>query len=499
MLLCSTLKRRAFFMFVLLPHASRIVLSASFGFVCGVAFASFFSMSIDVLFFVISVISVLVGTLFYRERYVWTVLVFLGFFAIAACITYVHKENFDDVILQNKGIKKGVARVVGDVNQGNYDTKVFVQFVGEDFTTVLTDEKHTLLTHGDTINLVCNRVVVESFEGFDYQKYLAMRGVYLECEKSEYNIIGHEDDVISKIAQFRVYMEGIVNEIIPAPESALANGLLFGGSARLSQKIQDDFSQTGMTHIVAVSGYNVSIIIAVVMGLLIFIGFHRRWAVWGAIFSVIFFVVLIGFPSSGIRAAIMGIMVLIAAMFGRVTYAYGAIIFSGAIMLAFNPLLLRYDIGFQLSFLATLGIVAIYPVIERIFIKKDMAFGLVEVLLLTLSAQIFVVPIIAYHFHTFSIVSLLVNVLVLPIIPFTMLFIVLMIPLHFIFYPFAVFCGWIAYAFLTYEVFIISFFAHLSFSSIDVKNFSVIWMTAYYIFVGSVVAYVNHKSVLYEK
>ena len=486
-------------MFTFLPHISRIVLGSSFGFVCGVAFGSFFVVSIEIILFIIAICGLVLFSVFYRERSVWVFLVFLGFFAMGFVVFYEKSVEVERIALHDTGFKRGIAHVVSDVGRGVYNAKVYIQFDDENFKTVFTDEKHTTLVQGDVIDVSCERASVENFDGFDYQRYLAMRGVYLECEKSDYIIIGHEKDILSGVAHLRVYMEKIVNEIIPAPESALANGLLFGGSARLSEKIQDDFSQTGMTHIVAVSGYNVSIIITVVLGLLIFIGFYRNWAVWGAIIAVIFFVALIGFPSSGIRAAIMGIMVLIAAIFGRVTHAYSAILFSAAIMLVFNPLLLRYDIGFQLSFLATLGIVAIYPIIEKIFIKKNMAFGIVEVLLLTLSAQIFVVPIIAYHFQTFSIVSLLVNVLVLPIIPFTMLFVALMIPTSFILYPVAVFCGWIAYALLKYEVFIISFFADFSFSSFSVENFTFFWMIMYYGVLSIIIFYLNSKNTLYEK
>jgi competence protein ComEC len=486
-------------MFTFLPHISRIILFSAFGFVCGVFIASFFTLSTDVVLFCMCIVSITSFAFFYKNTYVWSILIFFGFFGFGFYHSITYSSGVNWHVVSDRGDVNGVARVVLDVEQKTFYSFVYVQFEEEDFITQIKDEKHTFLERGDVLTLSCMRSVPESYEDFDYRSYLAMRGVYLVCADPVYDVVGHEKDIFSSIARFRITMEHIVNEIIPAPESALANGLLFGGSARLSQELQDDFSATGMTHIVAVSGYNVSIIIAVVMGCLIFMGLYRQWAVFGAIIAVIFFVALIGFPSSGVRAAIMGIMVLIAATFGRVTHAYAAIIFSGAIMLFFNPLLLRYDIGFQLSFLATLGIVAVYPIMECVFIHRNMAFGIVEVLLLTLSAQVFVVPIIIYHFHTFSFVSLLVNVLVLPIIPVTMLMIFLLVVSSFVYAPLAMLFGWAGYMFLTYEVFIISFFADLRFGSMYIPHFSVVWMCVYYAMIVGFLLYINSKRCIYEK
>ena len=235
-----------------------------------------------------------------------------------------------------------------------------------------------------------------------------------------------------------------------------------------------------MTHIVAVSGYNVSVIVIAVMGFVLFIGLRRKYAVYIAIGSIVFFIALIGFPSSGVRAGIMGIMVLIASVYGRVTHAYGALIFAGALMLVYNPLILRYDVGFQLSFLATLGIISTYPIFERYFVNKRFSFGIIEMILLTLSAQIFVVPIIALQFHTFTPLSLVVNMLVLPIIPCVMLLVFLLIIFYYVYMPIALMCGWMAYYLLAYEIAVISFFAQLSWSSVLIENIYPVWIVLYY-------------------
>jgi competence protein ComEC len=486
-------------MFTFLPHISRIIFALSGGFLCGVFVRSFVDAPLDVMIFVHIFVVIPIFIIFYRKSVAWLFLIFVLFSVFGVLITDRSLYTTKNIEVQRSGKVIGTARVVESVEKKSFNSHVYVQFEKEKFRTMITVEKHAHIMHGDILSISCDRSAIENFGSFDYRGYLAMKNILLACDDVEYSIIGHTSDMMSALGELRLKMERIINEIIPAPESALANGLLFGGSVRLSEELQDAFSRTGMTHIVAVSGYNVSIIIAVVMGLLIYSGFHRIYAVFGAVSAVLFFVAIIGFPSSGVRAAIMGIMVLVAAIFGRITHAYSAIVFVAAAMLFFNPLLLRYDVGFQLSFLATLGIISVYSLIESYFIRKKMALGLLEVLLLTIAAQIFVIPVIAYHFHTFSLVSLIVNLLVLPIIPFTMFFVALMIPLSFIFHPLATISGWIAYALLSYEVFVIRQFAQYDLSSVTVEWFCAPWVVVYFCVMGCVIFYLNHKRKLYEK
>ncbi|MEN8252360.1 MAG: ComEC/Rec2 family competence protein [Patescibacteria group bacterium] len=490
-------------------HISRFVLFGSVGFICGVAIGSVYDIFIDV-FFVTGILSVIFVFIFYKKIWIWCLVFFMFCFSIGF---WVICDNLLEIESKEKyvgDIIVGEAVVTQDVINKNWNSQAILEFAekvqprvdsrldfGENITVFIKDEKYSELEMGSVVNLECKLALAENFNDFDYRMYLAMRGIDYVCSDFEYEVLKTDSGVLGNLAKFRMKMESVVNNIIPAPEAALANGLLFGGDDRLSDEMQDKFAQTGMTHIVAVSGYNVSVIVSVVIGVIIFLGANRRQSVWFAILAILFFVALIGFPSSGVRAGIMGAMILIAASFGRVAHAYGAIFFTGAVMIAFNPLLLFYDVGFQLSFLATLGIVAVYPIMEKYFIGKHKAFGIVEILLLTVSAQIFVLPIIVYHFHTISIVSLLANLLVLPIIPITMFFVFMSVVMSFIFYPLAVIFGWAAYFLLYYEVFIIDILAKVPYSSINVENVSVGWFILYYVLVGSVVYFIN-KKIAYE-
>ena len=276
-------------------------------------------------------------------------------------------------------------------------------------------------------------------------------------------------------------MAGNISQVIPQPEGALANGLIFGGSADLSEKLKDNFSRTGMTHIVAVSGYNVTIIAEYLIALGIFLGLWRKKAFWFAIVGISLFVFMVGAPSSAVRAGVMGGVLLWAMKNGRLANSTNAILLAGSVMLFLNPLLLRWDIGFQLSFLATMGIIWLAPFFEQYISEKYNWLDWQGTILLTLSAQIFVTPIIMFNFNKLSIISLLANLLILPIIPLSMLLVfVTAIAGVFSYYlslPFA----WVAYLPLKYEVWIVNILGNWKWASAEVNNFSWQWLAVWYV------------------
>jgi competence protein ComEC len=193
-----------------------------------------------------------------------------------------------------------------------------------------------------------------------------------------------------------------------------------GTRSRLPDSITQDFRRTGLSHITAVSGYNISIIAVVLMNMLAAL-LSRRRAFWVVIAILGVFMILTGLQASVIRATIMGLFALFAQRIGRVPTPLHALVLAGAVMVAFDPLILLFDVGFQLSFLATLGILTVAPRLEDRF-PQSRAFGVFgEAAIMTISAQLFVLPLLIYYFHSVSLVSLPVNILVLPLIPALML------------------------------------------------------------------------------
>lgn len=340
------------------------------------------------------------------------------------------------------------------------------------------------IADGDILALSCALEKPERFtEDFDYPKVLAKDGVGFVCRfPKDWRKEGVSGGMFASLVRtVRVSVERTIERVIPEPESGLILGLIVGGDGRLPKEVQDGFSKTGLSHIVAVSGYNVSIIAILCMNLLIFCGLYRQKALWGALCGIFFFTVLVGAPASAVRAAIMVSIALLATRMGRVEHPINGILCAAAGMLFINPLLLRYDIGFQLSFAATLGIFLVTP-----FALLSMRMG--DIMATTLAAELFVLPIILFHFHALPILSLLVNLCVLPLVPLAMMlgsFAFLgatLIP------PMGMVFGFPAFLVSQAIITIIQFFAAQSFASISIQHFSLGMVMLWYSIVFVVLA-----------
>jgi len=241
------------------------------------------------------------------------------------------------------------------------------------------------------------------------------------------------------------------------------------------KKIQDEFSRTGLSHIVAVSGYNVSMIAVLLMSTLIVCGLYRQQAFWGALLGIGLFTLLVGAPASAVRAAIMAAVALLATRLGRLGNPTNAILCAACVMLCANPLLLRYDIGFQLSFAATIGIFLFTP-----FALLSLRLG--DVMATTVAAELFVLPIILFHFHAVPTLSLFANMLVLPLVPLSMLLGSLAGVLAMLFPMGAAVFGFPAFLVSHSILAIVHFFAARSFASVVVLNFGLGAVVAWYVF-----------------
>jgi competence protein ComEC len=489
---------------------SKFFLTLLLGFIGGVFVRSFFEISQN-LFFLLLISSLVMLFIFYKNKFAAAAAFILCAFVFGGWIT-------DGAIGKTKNLVhigetfQGNA-VVEKVSLSSFGQNIIIRMenlsaekAGENFSVLLQAPQYPQYEYGDLLEMSCILKPIENRDdSFDYQMYMAKDDVLYQCDSVKSSLvrgapqfngvrkIGENEGswIYSKIISMRTMFENKITRVIPQPYGTLASGLLFGGSGGLSKDIQNDFSRTGMTHIVAVSGYNVTIIAEYLILLGIILGLWRKQAIWFALAGIILFVVMIGLPASAVRAGVMGGVLLWAMKNGRLANAENAIIFAGAIMLAINPLLLRWDVGFQLSFLATLGIVASSSFWEKSFIKRHQALGISEIIALSLSAQIFVLPIIAYNFHTASSVSLLANVLILPIIPISMLLIFLVCVFGFIFAPLSLVFAWLAFLLLFYEIKLIHILAGFPWASVTIDNIPEYFIVIYYIILMYVIILVK--------
>ncbi|MCB9810775.1 ComEC/Rec2 family competence protein, partial [Candidatus Nomurabacteria bacterium] len=239
---------------------------------------------------------------------------------------------------------------------------------------------------------------------------------------AEVEVVDHDKGnlVISKLLNFKSAFMDNLEKVIAEPAVGLGEGLLLGVKQALGDELEEAFRKTGIIHIVVLSGYNIMLVVAFVMLVLGYF-LSRRWRTVFGILAIISFALLVGLSATVVRASIMASLLLIAQATGRIYLVLRALLVAGFIMLLFNPLLLVYDVGFQLSFMATLGLILLTPQLERLFTKIPNLAGARMFLTATIATQIAVLPLLLYQIGQFSVVSVLVNLLVLPMVPVAML------------------------------------------------------------------------------
>ena len=377
--------------------------------------------------------------------------------------------------------------------------------------------------YGDTLKITCSLEQPENKEDstFHYDKYLARYGIHSLCNNPETTLLSvapgrqtppnlpserggsqpspllEGNIVMRQILRFKSAVGGQIERLWTEPEGSFMAGLLYGSKSGLPQELLDNFSKTGVTHIIAVSGFNVTIIATTLMTMLIAAGFWRRQAFWIVIFILLMFVIFTGATASVVRAGIMGTVVLLGQYLGRPGRIGNILVFTAALMVLGNPYILLWDAGFQLSFLATLGLVYVSPVLQSVIPRSEerTTWGspgrsanlankinpvsrgiatlvalarndiIVQPLVSTLSAIIATLPLILYQFGRLSLVAPLVNLLVLWIIPWLMLFGFISLILGFVFYPIGQLVAWVAGFGLRYVIMIVDFFGNKSWSA----------------------------------
>lgn len=307
---------------------------------------------------------------------------------------------------------------------------------------------------------------------FDYVNYLLKDGIYFEMKKPKIEIIEFFEGnyIVSYLFKIKKSFLNNIKKVLGEPHAALAGGLVVGEKSALGKDLIDDFRKAGLIHIVVLSGYNITIVADSIRRVLAFLPRTAGIGLGGI--GILAFGILVGGGATVVRSCIMACIALLATLL-RKDYNVGKALFiAGALMIIQNPYILFFDPSFQLSFLATLGLILLSnPIEKRLgFITKR--FGIKGLVASTLATQIFVSPYILYMMGQLSIIGIIVNILVLPIIPMTMLFVTLIGLFGFVFYSASLIAGWISYILLTYELFMVGFFANLPFASIELPKFS---------------------------
>ncbi len=251
--------------------------------------------------------------------------------------------------------------------------------------------------------------------------------------------------------------------MLPEDQAALLGGIAFGSKVSFKQGLKDAMALSGTTHLVAVSGYNITIVIVAVGGLFRKY-FSRRVTFAAAVTGLILFMFMVGAQASAVRAAIMGFLALVARQMGEEFCMRNAIAFTAFFMALLDPAALTANLSFILSFLSLLGIVYLGPPLKKLLRYGGAdggLFGWKENAVTTASAQLMVLPALINSFGRFSLAAIGANILILSTVPLTMFFGTVLAALGFVSEYLAYFTAKLVGLMLAYQLFVIRLFAKL--------------------------------------
>ncbi len=285
------------------------------------------------------------------------------------------------------------------------------------------------LEYGDLIGLEGKVSKPMSSEEFDYQRYLKKYPVYGVINQSDnVNLASHPNSpgpvILRSLYSFSAALENSLNQTLPEPHASLAAGIILGQKRSLPPAFTDDLNKVGLSHIVAISGFNITIIF-VLLGAVLSAYWRPRSVFWIGTLIALVLVLLTGMPASIVRAAIFSILLLYGRTIGRKASQANLMLLAAVVMLLANPFLLYYDLGFQLSFLAFIGLIYISPIFRHYLYQSKSGFlqtWLLTPLAETLGAQLAVAPLIMAMFGRLSLISPLSNILTLWAVELVMAF-----------------------------------------------------------------------------
>ena len=402
------------------------------------------------------------------------------------------KASFTAVVIQPPTVKNHSTTLTVRVNTihpfyTDYETGIQPVNGRMRVTTLNTNE----FEYGDELRIICTPETPQNFSDFNYSYYLAARRIYTTCDYAYTEVIGKDQGhwLMKAIFTVRSHAQTTINRSLPPDEAALLSGILLGDEDHIAPEVETAFQRTGTSHIIAISGANFTVLIVLVMKVFLK-RLPRRWVLPVSGILILFYTILVGGNAAVVRAAIMGMLAVLGSYFGRENRALNTLAFSAALFVLINPLIL-WDLGFQLSVGATLGLVLFTDREKELlgtwllkWLSEEWAVRITnwigEYVLMTLSAQVFTLPLIAYTFRHVSLSSFFINIFILPVQPLIMglggLAVLIGMLLPFIGQTLA----WLAWIPLTYTIKIVAWGSTWAWSEILLPTFPLAGLMGFY-------------------
>ena len=468
----------------------RILGSAIFGFASGIIFDAFFRFRFDI-YIVLFMALICVGLGILKKSQVFFC-ISIGIFALLLGIIRMEISSVGIYALEHSvGQKVTLTGVIDAPSQKQYNQEATLS-LDDGETILIYVGNYPTLSYGDKISVTGilqkpKNFTTDQGAEFDYISYLYKDDIIYVLPNAKATIIAHSkgSPITGPLLSFKNWFIEGYEKILPPDDADLMGGLTLGTKENISKEFRDNLITTSTIHIIALSGYNVTIVASFLQSLLAHIPFlGARGALIGGGIGIILFVVMTGMQSSAIRAGIMALIGLFGRGTGRMYDAFRALICAGLVMIIWNPKYLVYDVSFQLSYLATLGMIFLTPIFLHLFrgvpeniLKK---IPLRELMSTTLGAQTAVMPFIIYKMGVLSIIALPANIFVLPAVPIAMgigtVAGIIGNVSRILATPFA----YVTHLLLTYITVMVNFFAHVPFAYVALKNVSIFLCLFFY-------------------
>jgi competence protein ComEC len=358
---------------------------------------------------------------------------------------------------------------------------------------------HARIAYGERVQISGTLRLPEAFDTglgrqFEYPEYLAAQGVEYQMSYAKVDsILGQGGDLLKKfsIGTKELFLQGL-DYVLPDPEAALAGGITVGDKRSVGPQLTEDFQRDSLVHMIVLSGYNITVVLNAVARLLAWA--PRTVQFGGSSATVVFFIFMSGGASSATRAGLMALVAVFARATHRLYLGERVLALVSVVMVAWNPWTLCFDPSFQLSALATLGLILFTPTFAAWFSKIPEKFGAREILASTCATQMMVLPLLLYQNGMLSLVALPANLLALLPVPWAMFFSLVAALAGMLFGGTASVFAFPAYALLWYIISAAHFFASLPFAALSVPSFNAWWMFFAYAILFGLLAVSKRKT-----
>ena len=459
-------------------------------FLAGVGIRSFFNVSEKWILGGLGVATGFLVALFFRARLTphrfFSVLFFLIFFLIGLFRFSVFENKVVDDQLHNRYGEAIVLRgtvISSEIKQNSSRIVLETEFG----RLLVVSRIYPQYRYGERLEVAGEILEPENYGDFDVKKYLAKDLIYSQMLFPEIKEIPHlptpspyegegekketlslfwgrgilvptKNKILVSLFRVREKFEQNLKLILPEPHASLANGMLLGAGGVLPQDLLDAFRKTSTIHILVLSGYNITIVGTF---LLAFFGFILPYTfAWTlSIVGIIFFTLMTGAEPAAVRAAIMAVVGLLALRTGRLRAPLLSLVLAAALMVFINPMYLRFDRGFQLSFAATLGLILLASLFQKFFWFLPKFWGMREAAAASAAAQIFVLPFLIFWGNSVSVFALPANILVVTAVPAVMLFSFLGGIAAFVSPALGIMISAASFVIISYQIYVVEFFS----------------------------------------